>query len=86
MKDQEQKIWKLRARQTKVIERLRGAEFANGRLRAENARLRAALEYIEKIGCMQRKSEEEFFCKYDDSAHSCYCPRGIARAALRGAK
>ncbi len=25
--------------------------------------------------CMQRPDEEEFWCKYDGSGHSCYCPK-----------
>lgn len=44
--------------------------------------LEAALEAIEKVGCMQREGDEEFWCRKDDSSHSTYCPRGIARAAL----
>jgi len=48
----------------------------------ERDALREALEMVEKIGCMQRVDEEEFFCRKDDTAHSIYCPRGIARDAL----
>jgi hypothetical protein len=41
-----------------------------------------ALKYIARVGCMQNVNEEEFFCKHDGSAHSCYCPAGIALEAL----
>lgn len=54
--------------------------------RVQVGRLKEALQTIEKIGCMQRKEEEEHWCKWDDSVHSCYCPRGIARAALTDIK
>lgn len=41
-----------------------------------------ALEHIGEIGCMQLQSEPECFCKHDGSAHSIYCPKGIADEAL----
>ena len=41
-----------------------------------------ALLLIHKIGCMQQLNEEEFFCKKDGSAHSWYCPAGIAQKVL----
>jgi hypothetical protein len=44
-----------------------------------------ALMHIEKIGCMQYEDEDEFWCKKDGSAHSIYCPAGIARQTLRNA-
>lgn len=43
-----------------------------------------ALEMIAKVGCMQSSDEPEVFCKHDGSAHSIYCPKGIAEKALRG--
>jgi len=44
--------------------------------------LAGALEAIATVGCMQRADEDEFWCKKDGSAHSIYCPRGLAEAAL----
>ena len=43
---------------------------------------RTALELIAEFGCMQSSAEEEYWCKHDGSAHSIYCPAGIARIAL----
>lgn len=48
----------------------------------EAERLRAALKIIGLIGCMQSAEESESWCKHDGSRHSCYCPAGIALAAL----
>jgi len=42
-----------------------------------------ALMIIAKTGCMQKTDAEEFWCKKDGSAHSIYCPAGIAKIALQ---
>lgn len=49
--------------------------------RATVARMTAALKQIAKVGCMDAAGAE-FWCKTDGSAHSCYCPAGIAKGAL----
>jgi hypothetical protein len=43
-----------------------------------------ALTLIAHTGCMQSKEDEALWCKKDGSAHSCYCPAGIAIKALEG--
>lgn len=42
---------------------------------------REALRTIRKIGCMN-EGKPEFWCRKDGSAHSVYCPAGIAEAVL----
>ncbi len=51
---------------------------------ARAAKFEAGLQKIAQIGCMQQETEPEFWCKKDGSAHSIYCPKGIAEEALRG--
>ena len=45
-----------------------------------------ALKLISKTGCLQMPDEDEVWCKKDGSAHSIYCPAGIAITALRDAR
>lgn len=67
------------ARRARVQE---DAEDKIKKLIKDRDRLVSAMEWLKTVGCMQSKEEEEFFCKKDGSAHSAYCPAGIAIEAL----